>query len=298
MGTEELAFPEVVYHYTTMDALLNIIDKRQLWATNSRYLNDESENRLFIEAVQGRLHVCVPGYADLVGNHLSNVYKRMVDLPFITSFTEIGDSLTHWRSYCPDGNGVSIGFNVACLLNAEANHEPEISFQLEAGTMRATADFGQIRYLDPSHHPTIDEAIHAAVTDSKAFVESNGYDMAMFPNELAFRIFWQAPFYKDHSFLNEREFRLQINSIRWRQDLLRFRTTRSTLVPYVLVTIPRSDRVKPKLGLSSDAWNAIDSITIGPTPNKELSIQAVEAFCETRGICPIVKGSAIPYRDW
>jgi hypothetical protein len=35
--------PKLLYHYTTLDGLLGILDKKELWATGISYLNDTSE---------------------------------------------------------------------------------------------------------------------------------------------------------------------------------------------------------------------------------------------------------------
>ena len=51
MGTSVI--PRVVYHYTSMDAMLGIVEGC-IWATNIRYLNDVSEYDHFLEACQGK----------------------------------------------------------------------------------------------------------------------------------------------------------------------------------------------------------------------------------------------------
>lgn len=35
--------PPILYHYTRLPGLLGIIDSKALWATDIRYLNDETE---------------------------------------------------------------------------------------------------------------------------------------------------------------------------------------------------------------------------------------------------------------
>ena len=53
-NNETNSMPEVVYHYTSMNALLGIVDG-DIWATNIQYLNDISEYTHFLELVKGRL---------------------------------------------------------------------------------------------------------------------------------------------------------------------------------------------------------------------------------------------------
>jgi hypothetical protein len=35
--------PEVVYHYTSMDTMIKIVESATIWATSISYLNDDSE---------------------------------------------------------------------------------------------------------------------------------------------------------------------------------------------------------------------------------------------------------------
>lgn len=37
--------PKKIYHYTSSTALLSIIKNKELWFTNSRFLNDKTEKR-------------------------------------------------------------------------------------------------------------------------------------------------------------------------------------------------------------------------------------------------------------
>lgn len=41
--------PRVLYHYTTAEGLLAMLQTGRLWATDSRYMNDPSELRYSIE---------------------------------------------------------------------------------------------------------------------------------------------------------------------------------------------------------------------------------------------------------
>jgi hypothetical protein len=45
-------------------------------------------------------------------------------------------------------------------------------------------------------------------------------------------------------------------------------------------------------------WDFIDRVVVGPTPNKNLSFDAVSVFFEGNGMQVEVVPSAIPYRDW
>ena len=110
----------MLYHYTTLDALINgIIDDNKicLWATKSEYLNDLSEKKLGIkeglkaikrfEKKNGRK----PFNASIDSD---NVYSRYIRT-YIVSFTENKDELPMWSLYGEKGAGVVLGFDENCI---------------------------------------------------------------------------------------------------------------------------------------------------------------------------------------
>ncbi len=289
--------PEIVYHYTSLDALLKITTGKKLWATNIRYLNDVSEYQCFIQAAQNRLPHVIPELANFdIDNHLKSTSQRpvvspeFVHYPFITSFSFQNDSLMHWRSYCPANNGVSIGFRTD---NLRASYVNKIS---QIGTLVPEVTFGPVYYLEPENYINIDETIRKAYKAAKSSSQPAGEHALLdyFTYELAS----YACFVKDQSFRNEQEFRLVVGSIAWRQDLLCFRANKSTLVPYVEINLPDRDSAPQGIKKKNDPLSAIASITIGPTANMSLSYESLYSFCSTRRIEATIKKSNVPYRDW
>ncbi|MBB5066156.1 DUF2971 domain-containing protein [Granulicella mallensis] len=284
--------PEVVYHYTSMEVLQKIIKSHELWATNVNYLNDVSEYRFFIDATADRFVAL-----DLGPPHLPKIDKfdpdsDFVTLPFVTSLSGERDSLSQWRSYCTTGNGVSIGFRTTSLRRAYLT-PPE---QRVPGMLIPGVHFDKVRYVKKGDDASIDAALNTIYETSKQYVvQSPDLVEQGFTFSFHFEqgVAMSAMFHKDDSFRNECEYRLCADSIGWRQDLLRFRPARTTLTPYVEICIPNTDNEQPK-----DTWNAIESITIGPTPNMSLSIAAVQRYCSAQGINVDVKDSKVPYRDW
>jgi hypothetical protein len=297
ISTDAQRHPDVVYHYTSMPVLLKIIEEKQLWATNARFLNDISEYQFFLSAAQGRLPAVIP---DLEFIDLASWAKQesrppggvpdFLSVPFVTSFSLHDDSLTNWRSYCSVGNGVSIGFRTGSL------YEAYVDRLALPGVIVPEPDFGGVYYLDPNNTDFVDSTIRNAYEAAKD--DLLRFPLDNLPAALARRLASAASFVKDHSFENEGEYRLTVGGIGWRRDLLRFKTTRSTLVPYLRMNIPALPSAPRKIGESDDAWNAIASITIGPTPNMSLSFDSLSVFCSTHGIEPTISGSRVPYREW
>jgi hypothetical protein len=113
--------PEVLYHYTSMAALLSIVDSERMRATHFRYLNDRSEIATMWKIVEKRLEerMAAGGSAVAVGRLrevLDALKKRNISNEYVASFSEKGDDLSQWRSYYRSGGGVSLGFTREALM--------------------------------------------------------------------------------------------------------------------------------------------------------------------------------------
>lgn len=290
--------PEVVYHYTSMDTMMKIVHSESIWTTSINYLNDVSEGDHFRNLIRKRIPYYIrdhPGEDASVLQEFFNlpkppVLERFTHRPFVASFSQESDSLPQWRSYCPNGNGVAVGFRVDCLSRAFVKPTED------SNVYRTEVKYGKIDYVDSIRVEVLDKDIAWAIGLS---------DLSPLHTPLDFfelLIDGIACFKKHPSFSNEREYRLLVDPF---PDLryVKFRATRSTLVPYVPVSIPRrhsrfSDSTGSIMLPLVGRWDFIDRVVVGPTPNKNLSLDAVSAFFEKNGMQVEVVPSAIPYRDW
>lgn len=115
--------PKEVYHYTSMDTLQKILEKKQLRFTNREYLNDESEGTYVLKLCKERID-------DLWSNENSEEKKafckyldevlagdhRDVFQIYQVSFSCKADSLTMWNYYAGE-NGCCIQFYDEVLSN-------------------------------------------------------------------------------------------------------------------------------------------------------------------------------------
>lgn len=105
---------DFVFHFSSAGALLSIVTKRQLWATDIEYLNDKFE---------GKLPSRVLGWmADKPESFLQGVTARSKHLEALklslnhglvtcsVSFSEHYRSLPQYRMYCPTTGGYALGF--------------------------------------------------------------------------------------------------------------------------------------------------------------------------------------------
>jgi hypothetical protein len=291
--------PEVVYHYATMDVLLKIIETRELWATSIKYLNDVSEHSLLVQAAREHVEEFAKEHEGANFSHFfEHEYNEsehdvsFIDLPFVTSFSREGDSLTHWRSYCTAGNGVSIGFSTTCLLKAEVR----TPVKPLAGMLIPRPVFGRVDYIDPNDKQKMKDVLERAYNYAKLRTSDSNrtqYFQRNLEDEFFGEILNTAGFYKSVSFRDEREYRLLVADIDYRQDLLQFRTSRSSLIPYTPLIIPSHD------GDSKfKSWDAIVSITVGPTPNMNLSLDSLSTLCRYQGMKSHICDSKVACRDW
>jgi hypothetical protein len=298
--------PQVVYHYTSMDTMTKIVQSASIWATSISYLNDTTEGEHFVKLIRDRLPAyrkANPAEDDAIFNAILQKGPPDFDSrPFVASFSREADSLPQWRSYCPNGNGVAIGFRVECLKRAFVEKRQPTGVVVP---VEAHITFRKVEYLDESTAESFDDDIRATAKLSRAIVANRPGGVG--PTAEIFKIFieLEACFKKHLSFSNEREYRLAVDPMPGKPNVVEFRPTRSSLVPYIPVSIPREDSLhtrpegtEPIYNSLAGRWQFIDRVVIGPTPNKALSIQAVHSFFRKHSMYVEVEPSHVPYRDW
>lgn len=286
--------PSVVYHYTSIDVLLKIVANEELWATNLRYLSDISERTFVFDEIRKRL----PEYFRLNPdvdpllfrkvNELNIEQANFANLPFTVSFSRLRDSLSQWRSYCPNGNGVSIGFRTRALSRSivESVHS-DIDFM-----PRVT--FKAVHYLKRDRFEVMDKLIGETMESVLADMYPGNGSWGALDDRMAMALDSQACRMKQYSFRNEREYRLVISNLCQGSRDIKYRATSSTLVPYVAIKLPVR---KPKWeGLPIKAY--IHSVTAGPTPHPGLTTEALNGLFQKQGWLIPVSLSDIPFRDW
>src|ERR1700756_2182500 len=90
------SIPDVVYHYTSMNGLLGIIEGC-IWATSILYLNDISEYNHFLTLVKTRLLQLrkvhkLSYFSRVVATRKNRRPPAYMDVPFVASFSESRDS--------------------------------------------------------------------------------------------------------------------------------------------------------------------------------------------------------------
>jgi hypothetical protein len=119
------SYIESLYHYTNNAGILGIIESSSLWATDSLYLNDSSEQefgkKILLDEIRIRIdELKITQTKKDILNFMVNMAvtpKELAQRMYVISFCENGDLLSQWRGYAGSA-GVSIGFNNAFFESA------------------------------------------------------------------------------------------------------------------------------------------------------------------------------------
>ena len=280
------AVPEFeLFHYTSIEAMLGIIENKVLWASDLRYVNDTSEILYFVQVVCARIDEMrseVNPWENEVISQLDDWlrYSFLTDGPMIfsASFTEKGDLLSQWRGYTPHGRGISLGFDPVSFSLTIASH----GFNL-----------GKCLYDEARQRAIITELISTVVDIARTIgpkpdVQPTRSFWAAFES-VGSEIMHVAPFFKHPMFSEEHEWRCVSSPIK---DIARsemyFRPGASFLIPYQKMTLP-----------TIDGSIALTKAFIGPTPTVSLSMASIQSlFSHYGNLCQRVHLQAcnVPYR--
>lgn len=281
--------PTVLYHYTSMEGLLGIVRSGNVWASDSRYLNDTTDSTYLISVLKNHVAKRITAasgsdkkaYEEL----LSELEKPNEFDVFVASFSANGDLLSQWRAYCPGGIGFSIGFDSNALRTGYVSDLSADKPHFVSGQLT------QVRYLGSEADASADEILKECGGFANALLSTMGNLVPPVLVSLAeataksAAVF--APIFKDLAFAEEQEWRLVLSKIPGPMPGKRFRAGKSTLVPYV--------DAEP---LGKEGY-FIKEVIVGPTPHPELSVEAVIALFQSVNHPEVaIRASKVPYRHW
>lgn len=261
---------EIVYHYCSVEAFVEIIKNSKLWLSDILKSNDSNEgiwirDRIVKDIKKRLLSIdtdCLEewekGY-ELNPEFLSSMYA--------ICFSERKDCLSQWRGYAQDGQGIAIGFSKKYLDEIKLEHL-EKPFKLKT--------FDKIIYDEKEQ----DDYIHKIVCENINSMDNNGiYHTAL---EFNTNFLMNFPLCKNPSFEEEQEWRVIIishprhqtttSSGEFKFHAPKFRVTSGKIISYI------------EMDFSKIKNNFIKEIWIGPkslvTKNDIQNILAVNGYYE------------------
>jgi hypothetical protein len=266
--------PEFLYHYTSQDGLLGIIQSRALWATNISYTNDATEFELSLGLLKDRLFnemgiglAAADTARSTRHNHIKSraemLWKRvnMITGPniCITCFCKKDDLLSQWRGYSGGGYAYSLGFKTS---------------ELQKIASRAGFLLGKCIYDTDLQTQIIEEIVQHLLGNGPSAKPPRIKDFEP--------LLTHGAFFKDPSFEEEQEWRL-VSAF---PADLRFRKGKSMIIPYTSLDISAGENL------------CIRHARVGPCPHMTLSTQSAQIMLAHNNINVLVDRSAIPFRDW
>jgi hypothetical protein len=264
---------KLLYHYTTQEGLLGILQEGVIRASGIQHLNDASEFHYAVNIALSVLNsISMPAEVNERLTSILTTFQYSWDV-FVTSFSQYGDQLGQWRAYGKDG-GFSIGFDPTELRNLAVDQ----GYQLR-----------KCQYDYHLQEVPIRDMVQRAVK-TETWVPEDSFIFQQHFLELA-------PIFKHPSFAAEGEWRLsklQAAPINGQLDKdIKYRPGKSFFVPYKEFKLTSESQLGPPL--------PIRMIVIGPTPHSRLSEWTVRNRLHILGLKPDVapvRQSLVPYRAW
>lgn len=271
----------IIYHYTSPDGLLGIIQSSTLWMTDFSYLNDVEEITYGLNLAKTRFETIapqMPTVAELLARWTKS-FEVIDERVCVSSFSHIGDSLSQWRAYGP----IAVGFDVSGLMFGYNN-----SVHMES-VVYNRAD--QVRLLDLLIH-----LCATAYNFDKTHLTPEHLDRVY--EDDSGRILMLISLFKHPGFADERELRMVhvehpkvLEGFGVPRPPQRFRVAGRLLVPYLttrdIATFP--DSYPEKLPIAE--------IVIGPNARGEILERGVKQLLSAHGYQETqVKRSIVPFR--
>lgn len=239
-----------LFHYTDVGAVKSILENKELWLTDIRFLNDSQELNdgvVFILDALSKMKAQVEGGDGLVlqaidelsvgfDSHISHWIDNQPT--FVCSFSESGNQLSQWRAY----GSYAIEFDSERL--AEEIGLFDCVYERELKIKAAMEE--------------VDQSVHGLAGDLRQFGEELTEESLIYLSALV----RTASTFKDESFYEEREIRCAID-MSIPSSKLKFRQRGNLLIPYTTVEF---------------ALKCIKAIHIGPMRDQDLAYTAMKAF--------------------
>lgn len=255
-----------LYHYTSLNSLMGMIESNRLWMSKGTFLNDSSELVYFsgvLKNILAKMEVQDQGelwiiFTEQLQQALDHFMKEIAESGFevyIFSMSQTEDSLALWYNYAK-GDGYNIGFSADDLLR-EIKYYP-----LDTGALH-----GLVVYSRQEQETILRNLL------LKSFELVSDHQVEHVTAVLAEHFFSVitscAIFFKDETFKSEEEYRIAIIGGGDLGEKVKFRARDGVIIPYIEVAF------EEKLPISH--------ITIGPKNNIDIAKSGIEHYVKSKG---------------
>ncbi len=289
----------MLYHYTSLNGLIGILQSQGIWASHCEYLNDSSEisHALdFAKHFAGGIYM-EDDYIAAFGWALRGAIEHMErEDVYVSSFSEKPDLLSQWRGYCPKGAGICVGFDQPsveeyckqngfvlskCLYDEDEQRKRIFELVNDCFTKFPKPGISRAEYnaLSTGHQCEHELAYRMFTSEGDGKFEA---ETAV--NEFCGAINEYAPLMKNFGFHEESEWRVVARNP---DSEVRHRAASSYLVPYIDLSVIKHNK------------DAIRKIIIGPNPNARRCAASVESLLKSMNLGHVkIEHSNIPFSSW
>lgn len=209
---------KTLYHYCSLHTFKSIMENRSIWLSDIRKSNDSKEllwvskqcSTLILEIWVNYLNALKE--ADLLSNISTDHFDEFEkirslidnhDLCMCWAFclSEKRDDLGQWRGYADDGQGVSIGFS-------------SDFFDIIDILIGRIAEKGELRFQKIKYRKKDIDALFQESIDATPITADLSPDQVLnLCREAVGMAFWLAPFYKNETFKDEKEWRVAYTAV-------------------------------------------------------------------------------------
>lgn len=298
--------PEVVYHYTSVEALSKIISSNELWLTDYAYMNDSSEIIHGLEVAKKVLREIedIPEYSEQ--KEIMHKWKQFFDVKSmdricIACFSTDDDNLSQWKGYGGSNIGVCIGLDTK-----------DTSFWYNNSEML----LGRVIYEEAKQIEILRNIFHIYLTMSDWDKDKKVYDIHgkvippekgrdFYKDSIGYTLRQFIVFFKNEAFKDEKEIRWVYKENNQLYESVgipsvkrQFRVKGNQIIPYTT----SSDLANMKIlgrghGRRENDKLPIKRIVVGPQENASLVIAGIKGYLNSFGYNPdIVRPSLVPFR--
>lgn len=308
--------PRVLWHYTSIDAFKKIVESKQIFATEVRYLNDRSEF-LHVKEIADLLLSDMPDPKTKLDRGALDLARRIVELSFetasqvapevfVASFTAAEDQLSQWRAYSYGSSGVSLGFDLTGFrpnagIGVAACFAPCIYRTEDKKLLLRTAWASLAKLIisigkGHSSSQKVYDAWKRGSASKRDWIVAMGKERKP-PSKGQIKLLSRllrdtlviSGLSKHESFKEEEEWRLVLAippSTSVPHLPRQFRSKPTTLVPYIAYPLCGTGKSLP-----------LTEVILGPGSD-ENAVRATEIFLKDRKLNAHVRLSAAPYKIW
>lgn len=231
-----------LYHYTSMNTFISMLNSRELWLSNTGTMNDRKETIHFIEMIQKELKEYQRNdFFDKVYEQIPGHYK------YAFCFSTEKDDAAQWERYADSAKGVCIVFNVEQLC-------------------KCLYGYSDFMFNKVFYNETVGESKYCKIV--KKYFETGQIEIYKTEEELIRFLLYAGNLHKHNSFLHECEVRITTMNNTKQYGMEYALKELGNVIKKVLILKP--DIMGHKK--STNFEKLIDKVIIGPRSQQNISI--------------------------